>query len=586
MTLRHTHGHADGASDDAARTDARADARPDSADARADSRRHRTIRGGLGVVPVLSLGAAALLVLTACTSTRSDTGDSADAGAAKAVTIGTTDQVSSLDPAGSWDAGSGTIESEVYSPLLSTPNGSSDVSPNLASAVKLSAPTQYTVTLKPGLKFANGHELTSSDVKFSFDRQLGIADKNGPSALLYNLASVAAPDPTTVVFTLKTANDTLFPQVLSTAAGLVVDEQVFPADKILDDTAIVAAKPWNGPYTIDSYEKNSLVSFSANTAYQGLFGKPKAPHVRLKYYTDASNLKLDVQQGGIDIVYRTLTVTDLQDLSTKKGLTVHTGSGNGIRFIVFNLKTQPYGSATQQADPVKALAVRQAVADSIDRNQLAEQVYKNTFRPLYSSVPDGITGAGDSFKPLYGDKRGGPDKAAAAKTLSTAGVKTPVTLNLQYNTDHYGSSSADEYALIKTQLETTGLFKVNLQSTEWAQYGKDRVADQYPLYQLGWYADYLDADDYLSSFFAANSWVSNGYQDPAVRALVKQEETETDPAKRTAIIQQVQDKTAAAVPLLPLLQGSTAIVTRAGISGVPDKLDSAYQFRWAELAKK
>lgn len=547
------------------------------------SRTTRPVRNGLAVI---ALSTATLVAMTACTSAKTTAGAAGTGGSAKALTIGTTDQVVSLDPAGSWDAGSGTIEDEVYATLLSPKNGSSDVVPNLAAGIRLTGPKEYTVTLKPGLKFANGHDLTSSDVKFSFDRQLKIADQNGPSELLYNLASVAAPDPTTVVFTLKTANDSLFPQVLSTGAGYIVDEQVFPADKILDDTAVVAGKPWDGPYTIDSYQKNSLVSFTANSAYQGLLGTPKTSNVQLKYYTDASNLKLDVQQGTLDAVYRTLSTADLQDLSTKKGITVHTGSGNGIRYIVFNLRTQPFGSKTKDADPAKALAVRQAVADSVDRAQLASQVYKNTFQPLYTSVPDGITGATPSLKGLYGDKQGGPDKAAAAQVLAAAGVKTPVVLNLQYNTDHYGASSADEYALIKTQLEATGLFKVNLQSTEWAQYGKDRVADLYPLYQLGWYADYLDADDYLSSFYAHNSWVNNGYNDPAVYALIQAEETETDPAKRTALIEQVQDKVAAAVPLLPLLQGSTAIVTRSDVSGVPDQLTSAYQFRWAELSKK
>lgn len=538
----------------------------------------------------LLLGAAAmaavtaLTAVTACTSTKNDDGGSGGSGA-KALTIGTTDQVTSLDPAGSWDAGSGTVEDEVYATLLSTRNGSSQVVPNLAAAIRLSAPKEYTVTLKPGLTFANGHALTSSDVKFSFDRQLRIADKNGPSSLLYDLASVAAPNPTTAVFTLKSANDTLFPQVLSTAAGYIADEQVFPADKILDDTAVVAARPWEGPYTVGSYQKNSLATFTANPAYQGLLGTPRTAHVRLRYYTDASNLKLDVQQGAIDAVYRTLTVTDLQDLATKKGLTVHTGSGNGIRFIVFDFKTQPYGSSTAQADPAKALAVRKAVADSVDRAQLAGQVYKDTFQPLYGSVPDGITGAAPVLKPLYGDGKGGPDRAAAAKALSDAGVPVPVTLDLQYNADHYGSSSADEYALIKAQLEGTGLFRVKLQSTEWAQYGKDRVADLYPLYQLGWYADYLDADDYLASFYSANSWVNNGYADPAVTSLIHQEETATDPARRTALIGQVQQKVAAALPLLPLLQGSTAIVTRADVAGVPAKLDSSYQFRWAELSR-
>ncbi|GJF33370.1 peptide ABC transporter substrate-binding protein [Kitasatospora sp. NE20-6] len=532
----------------------------------------------------LALTAAVLVTAGACTSTRSGGTASADT-AASALTIGTTDQIVSLDPAGSWDAGSGTIQDEVYTTLLSARNGTSDVSANLAASVKLTAPTQYTVALKPGLKFANGHELTSSDVKFSFDRQLGIADKNGPSPLLYNLASVAAPDPATVVFTLKSANDSIFPQVLSTGAGYIVDEEVFPADKVLDDDAIVRAKPWDGPYGITSYAKNSLVSFRANDAYQGQLGKPRTAQVRLKYYTDPNNLKLDIQQGGIDVVYRTLATADLEDLATRKGITVHTGSGNGIRYIVFDLKTQPYGSKTDQADPAKALAVRQAVADSIDRSQLASQVYKNTFAPLYTSVPDGITGATPSFKGLYGDKNGGPSKDAAAAVLGAAGVTTPVTLNLQYNTDHYGSSSTDEYALIKTQLEATGLFKVNLQSTAWAQYGKDRVADLYPLYQLGWYADYLDADNYLGSFFSRDSWVNNGYDDPAVQALIKQEETETDPAARTRQIKQVQDAVAAQVPLLPLLQGSTAIVTRSGVQGVPAQLNSAYRFRWAEVGK-
>ncbi|MFF8926993.1 ABC transporter substrate-binding protein [Streptomyces longwoodensis] len=540
---------------------------------------HRRPWSGLGA---LTLGTAVLVTLTGCTSSK----DGGTANSGPSITVGTTDQVTSLDPAGAWDAGSGTIESEVYATLLSQKNGSADVSPDLASGIELTGPKQYTVTLRKGLRFANGHDLTSSDVKFTFDRTLKIADENGPSSLLYNLASVAAPDPATVVFTLKSANDTLFPQVLSTAAGYVVDEQVFPADRVLDDKAIVAAKPWNGPYGIRSYDKNSLVSFTANTRYGGRLGTPRTKNIQLKYYTDAGNLKLDVQQGTIDAVYRTLTTADLDDLGKQQGVKVHTGSGNGIRYIVFDFTTQPYGTKTKNADPRKALAVRQAVADSVDRAQLAQQVYKNTYQPLYTSVPDGLTGATPSFKSLYGDRKGGPDKAAAAARLKAAGVSTPVTLNLQYNSDHYGSSSADEYALVKTQLEATGLFKVNLQSTEWTQYGKDRVKHLYPLYQLGWYADYLDADNYLSPFYAANSWVANAYADPAVRALIQREETETDAAKRTALLKEAQDKAAAQVPLLPLLQGSTAIVTRTDVVGVPAELDSTYQFRWAGLAKK
>ena len=48
-------------------------------------------------------------------------------------------------------------------------------------------------------------------------------------------------------------------------------------------------------------------------------------------------------------------------------------------------------------------------------------------------------------------------------------------------------SSSEEYAALKNQLDRTGLFRVNLQSTEWVTYTAERVKDAYPVYQLGWF---------------------------------------------------------------------------------------------------
>src|SRR3712207_7601724 len=50
----------------------------------------------------------------------------------------------------------------------------------------------YTTLFRSGLTFANGHELTSSDVKFSFDRILKINAPDGPASLLANLDSTDA----------------------------------------------------------------------------------------------------------------------------------------------------------------------------------------------------------------------------------------------------------------------------------------------------------------------------------------------------------------------------------------------------------
>ena len=223
------------------------------------------------------------------------------------------------------------------------------------------------------------------------------------------------------------------------------------------------------------------------------------------------------------------------------------------------------------------------MADLIDRQAIATQVYKDTYTPLYSYVPEGFVGAIEPLKDLYGDKAGAPDADAAAAVLEAAGVDTPVTLDLQYNPDHYGPSSGDEYALVKSQLEESGLFTVNLQSTEWVQYSKDRTADKYPAYQLGWFPDYSDADNYLSPFFGKDNFLVNHYDNPEVATLIKEQAVETDAAARQATIEDIQAKVAADLSTVPLLQGSQIAVTGTTVSGAT--LDGSFKFRFGSLTK-
>ena len=142
------------------------------------------------------------------------------------IKVGTTDKITFLDPAGSYDNGSFAVMNQIYPFLLNSKYGTAEVSPDIAEKAEFTSPTQYTVTLPEGLKWANGNDLTSSDVKFSFDRNLAIADPNGASSLLYNLDSVETPDETTVVFNLKSANDQVFPFILTSFPGAIVDEEV------------------------------------------------------------------------------------------------------------------------------------------------------------------------------------------------------------------------------------------------------------------------------------------------------------------------------------------------------------------------
>ena len=493
---------------------------------------------------------AAIASLTACGGVKD-----ANTASGSAITIGTTDKITSVDPAGSYDNGSYAVQIQIFPFLYAQDYNTSELSPDIAAddGTWNDDGTEFTVKIKEGLKFANGHDLTASDVKFSYDRIKTINDANGPSSLLANVESVEAPDDTTVVFKDSVPFDVTLKQVMSSPAGPIVDEEVFDADKLTDADTIVKGNAFAGPYKLTAFKMNETASYEKNDSYKGLT-PAKNDAIQVKYFADASNLKLNVQQGQIDVAFRSLTPTDIEDLSKDS----------------------------------KAKAVRQAVANLIDRDELSKKVYKGTYTPMYSFIPDGLSGHDDTLKATYGDGEGKPDAAKAKKVLEDAGVSTPVDLKLQYNGDHYGSSSADEYAAIKSQLEADGLFKVDLQQTEWTQYNKERVVTEdsdgsYPVYQLGWFPDYSDPDNYLSPFFRDGNFVNNGYSNREVNDLIVKQAGEKDATKREEILKQVQALETEDLSTIPLLQGAQVAVTGTNIKGVV--LDASFRFRYASVTK-
>ena len=73
---------------------------------------------------------------------------------------------------------------------------------------------------------------------------------------------------------------------------------------------------------------------------------------------------------------------------------------------------------------------------------------------------------------------------------------------------------------------------MTLKSTEWDQYSNAAVTDQYPAYQLGWFPDYPDADNYVYTFYAKTSYLNNHYSNAEVQKLLADERATTDQAKR------------------------------------------------------
>lgn len=530
---------------------------------------------------VVRLGAIALLAggLAACGGGDSNDGGGGG-GSGSPWILGTTDSVTALDPAGSYDLGSSTLEYNLYQTLVTVPAKSTEIVGDAADGCTYDDPKTLTCTLKEGLTFSNGDDLTSSDVKYSFERSIAIQDANGAAIYLLgsitdtakdgtvtlNEGAIETPDDQTVVFHLDHA-DTTFQYVLTyPGAAAIVDEEVFPADTKLADEEIIGS----GPYKLSQYKAGEQAVLELNDQYTG-DNEGQAPQVFVKYYSEPSALKLAAENGEVDVAWRSLSPTDVADLKNNDKVTVATGEGSEIRYWVWKVDG-PVG---------KQLAVRQAAAQVFDREAIAQDAYDGTVDPLYSIVPPGYAGQADAFQTQYGE----PDPDKAKKILDDAGITTPVDLTVGWTPTHYGPSTEDEANEVKRQLEESGLFKVTLKSTEWEQYQTIYKEGAYDLFILGWFPDYPDTDDYLSPFLIDGGFFQNGYKNPEADKLIAQEQGTDDPATREEAFGKLQEIAATDVPFIPSWVGQNTGVYGAGISGVEDTLDPSFIFRFWLVSK-
>ena len=519
---------------------------------------------------LVAVAGAALTLAFAAWGCGGDDDDGDGGGAGGTIIRGTTDIPVAYDPAYAYTLPDWDLMSNVYQTLLTIPPGGVAPEPDAAQSCDFTNPTTYRCTLKTGLRFSDGSPLNSEDVKFSFDRNVEIASPIGASSLLANMESIEAPDPRTVVFRLSQPEST-FPFVLTTQAMAIVPSDVFPADGRQPNGQVVGS----GRYTVESFESGVQTVLERNENYTGP-DPAQNERVIVQYFDKPSAMKLAVEQGEIDIAYRSLSPTDVEDLEGQEGLNVLEGAGTEIRYIGFNLNLQP-GDNDQQKR-----AIRRAVAYTIDRQAIAENVWNNTVEPIYTSVPTALKYSHDGYREEYGES---PDPEAARQELEQAGVQTPVEFDLWYTPAHYGTAAGDEYAEIKRQLEDTGLFRVTLKSSAWTQYQEAALTDKYPVFHFGWFPDYIDADNYTYSFYHSESFLNHHYSNPEINRAIAAERATTNDARRAELFRQIQRLGAEDAPIIPYFQAKQIAVVRDGVNNVEETLDPSFLFRFWGITK-
>ncbi|MCH0565511.1 MULTISPECIES: ABC transporter substrate-binding protein [unclassified Streptomyces] len=488
------------------------------------------------------------------------------------VVLGMSDDVLATDPASGYDPGSWLLFNNVFQSLLSFPKGGTEPQPEAAKTCAFDATTTvYTCTLADGLKFSNGDDLTSEDVKFSFDRMLRIDDPDGPAIMFSTLDAVETPNAKTVVFRLKVP-DATFPSKIASGAGSIVDHRQYDADGLRKDGRAVGS----GPYRLDSVDEDEAV-FSVNEHYSGSAAEPKNSGVTLKFFHgDQTGLKKALLDGNVDIAYRGLSAGDIADLDQGgdgTGAEVVEGSSAEVQHLVFNME-----------DPVAGkLGVRKAIAYLLDRDALVRDVYQGTATPLYSIVPAGIAGHSTSFFDTYGAR---PSRQKAADALSEEGMTGRVRLTLWSTPSRYGPATDAELKAIAGQLNASGLFEADVRSVPYDRYQKEIEAGKYGIYVKGWVPDYPDADNFTAPFFGPGNVLGNHYtNDTIIGTLLPRTAAQSNRAATDGEFARLQDIVADDLPVLPVWQAKQYAVTRENVYGLESCLDASTVFRFWELKK-
>ncbi|MEV4434364.1 ABC transporter substrate-binding protein [Streptomyces sp. NPDC049555] len=509
-------------------------------------------------------------VLVACGGT--------GAGKDNAIVIGTTDRFEEttdapapFDPAAAYDIGAWNVLHSTFQTLLRLPR--SGTAPVADAAEKCAFgdrnSEQFRCTLREGLKFTNGHALTAEDVKFSIDRARAINFENGPVSLLSNIDKVETPSEREVVFHLKSP-DATFPQKIATPAAAIVDSESYAKDKLDNGFKTVGS----GPYSLKTDVKDDRVvkaTLTKNPDYKGPL-KLQNDKVELRFYDDSKAMEKALKSGEIDMMNRALLPEQISRLraGNDKSIRLLESPGQEISYLAFNTDDSS----------VKNKAVRQAVAQLVDRQALTRDDYHRTSEPLYSVVPVGLTGHQNSFSNKYGE----PSAAKARAILQSANITTPVPLTLTYTTDHYGETTEKSFKTLQKQLNGSGLFDAKLQGVKWADFRPEAAKGKYAVYGMGWFPDFPDPDNYVDPFVGKNNFLGSSYKNPKIiNDLIPQSRLSSQRDAAARIFQQVQDIVADDVPVLPLWQGKQYVAVGEKVTGAEWALNAASELQPWEL---
>ncbi|HEX6257567.1 MAG TPA: ABC transporter substrate-binding protein [Euzebyales bacterium] len=492
--------------------------------------------------------------------------EAAAGGDASTLVVGGTEVPSHLDPAVVYELYASNILFNTTNRLVEAQPGTGEIGPGVAEEWEISDDgLTYTFTLREGVTFQDGSDLTSEDVKWSLERAVNINHPESAAFLLGGVESIETPDDYTVVITLSEPNATFLSRLNYTVATILPsDGDAYTApDQALEEPSAGEAEEYindetivgSGPYELTDYRPGESMTLEAFDDYWG--DPPAIDTVQVQFFEDTAQMRNAMAAGEIDFNWNEFAPAERASLTEEEGMTISQTEGGRIRYIVIDVTAAPFD------DP----EVRRAMSASIDRQRIIDEVFEGAGVPLYSMIPSTFDVNADYMADIEAE------------------VPEGTEIELWYPLNKYGDTEADVAETIARSLEEAG-FTVTTQSADWAaEYSDNTTTGTYSVYLLGWYPDYIDPDAYIDPFYGGG--YIPYYQDEEMQQLIRDEQTaEIGSEERAQIFDEIQQKAAEDMPYIPLYEEGQTVYHADSVTGVEETLTPAQQTWYYVLSKE
>ena len=488
-------------------------------------------------------------------------GESAEGGNTVVVAMGS--GFSTLDPGYVYEKYPPMIVNACYETLFKFYSNDGAAEPNLVDTYEFSEDgLTLTMTLKDGIVFASGNPMTSADVAFSINRCKNL--QGNPSFIASTIESIETPDDKTVIFHMNQVDSAILSK-LTYSSMSVLDSEVVKAqggtdaeDAATADTAqdyLNTTSAGSGMYVMTSYIPDQEIVLEKNTNYWG-----QATNVDkfiVKIQPDSNTQMMTLSQGDIDVAMN-MTDDTMAELAGNENITLVNAPTKTVGFLMMNMDEAIGG-------PVSDPLVQQAIRKAMDYTGVQTICGEGAVTP-YSIIQVGFMGA-------KGERTADYQNLDEAKDLlKQAGYENGFDIDLVVtDLDMEGIALTDLAQKVKDDLAQIGI-NCNIVSSAWAAgYGDDYRDGKLGFTVMYWGTDYNDPNVQLEFLPGGVVGLRAGWtadMDPELAGLFQAAMEATDDADRTAVLEEIQDKTYENGPFLMIAQAPAHIGYNNRLDGV------------------